>query len=260
MTGARIGIVDYGMGNRRSVEKALDHVGAHPRLTADPDELRWADGLIVPGVGAFPEAMSRLAASGLDELIRERVAAGVPTLGLCLGMQLAFDASTEHGGSPGLGLVPGLVRELRAGDLKVPHIGWSPVRWRAASPPACPSRARTAAHGALLDGLPDESAFYHVHSYVAQPSDPADWLGTVEYGERFVTAVARGSFWGVQFHPEKSSTRGLRLLANFAAVCAARRDAPAPAPAAAAIGADARRREAPAPAVAGAAPGGTPPA
>ena len=216
----RIGIVDYGMGNRRSVEKALAHVGADPVRSADHDELRLADGLVVPGVGAFPEAMSRLADAGLDEVIRERVAAGVPTLGLCLGMQLAFDESTEHGGSRGLGLVPGLIRELDAGELKVPHIGWSPVRWRAASPPACPSRARTPAHGRLLDGLPDESSFYHVHSFVADPTDPADWLGTAEYGERFVTAVARGSFWGVQFHPEKSSTRGLHLLANFAAICA----------------------------------------
>lgn len=220
MTTPRIGIVDYGMGNRRSVEKALAHVGADPVRSSDHDELRRADGLIVPGVGAFPEAMSRLAEAGLDELIRERVAAGVPTLGLCLGMQLAFDESTEHGGSRGLGLVPGLIRELNAGELKVPHIGWSPVRWRSASPPACPSRARTPEHGRLLDGLPDGSSFYHVHSFVADPADPADWLGTAEYGERFVTAVARGSFWGVQFHPEKSSTRGLRLLANFAAICA----------------------------------------
>jgi glutamine amidotransferase len=217
-----IGIVDYGMGNRRSVEKALAHVGAHPNLTADHDELRQADGLIVPGVGAFPEAMSRLREQGLDDLIRERVAADVPTLGLCLGMQLAFDESTEHGGgSPGLGLVPGIVRELQAGELKVPHIGWSPVRWRPAAPPACPTRARTPRHGALLHDLPDETAFYHVHSYVGVPADRADWLGTAEYGERFVTAVARGSFWGVQFHPEKSSTHGLRLLANFAAICGA---------------------------------------
>ena len=216
-----IGIVDYGMGNRRSVEKALAHVGARPHLTSDHDELRAAAGLIVPGVGAFPEAMSRLADLGLDDLIRERVHADVPTLGLCLGMQLAFDESTELGGSPGLGLVPGIVRELAAGELKVPHIGWSPVRWRPGAPPACPTRARTPRHGALLGDLPDETAFYHVHSYVAVPADRADWLGTAEYGERFVTAVARGSFWGVQFHPEKSSTLGLKLLANFAAICRA---------------------------------------
>jgi len=209
---ARIGIVDYGMGNRRSVEKALVHVGATPHLTADHEELRGLDGLIVPGVGAFREAIARLRESGLDELIRDQVSAGVPTLGLCLGMQLGFDHSTELGGSAGLGLIPGAVRELRAGQLKVPHIGWSPVQWRAPQP----------GDDRLVEGLPDGSAFYHVHSFVAEPSDPADCLGTAEYGERFVTAVVHGSFWGVQFHPEKSSTCGLRLLANFAAACAGR--------------------------------------
>jgi imidazole glycerol-phosphate synthase subunit HisH len=217
-----IGIADYGMGNRRSVEKALVRIGARPVLSSDHETLRQADGLIVPGVGAFRQAMLRLAELGLDELIREQVAADVPTLGICLGMQLAFDHSTELGGADGLGIVPGLVRELAAGDLKVPHIGWSAVAWRPPSPPACPTRGRTKAHGALLDGLPDGSTFYHVHSFVADPSDPADPLGTAEHGERFVTAVARGSFFGVQFHPEKSSTAGLRLLANFAAICASK--------------------------------------
>jgi len=216
-----IGIADYGMGNRRSVEKALIRIGARPILSSDHETLRRTDGLIVPGVGAFRQAMFRLQDLGLDELIRERVEAGVPTLGICLGMQLAFDRSTELGGADGLGIVPGLVRELRAGDLKVPHIGWSAVAWRPAAPPACPTRARTKAQGALLDGLPDGSTFYHVHSFVADPADPADPLGTAEHGERFVTAVARGSFFGVQFHPEKSSTAGLHLLGNFAAICRA---------------------------------------
>jgi len=219
--GPVIGIADYGMGNRRSVEKALIRIGARPVLSSDHETLRRTDGLIVPGVGAFRQAMLRLHELGLDELIRERVDSGVPTLGICLGMQLAFEASTELGGADGLGIVPGLVRELQAGELKVPHIGWSAVHWRPASPPACPTRGRTRAHGALLDGLPDGSTFYHVHSFVADPSDPADSLGTAEHGERFVTAVARGSFFGVQFHPEKSSTSGLRLLGNFAAICTA---------------------------------------
>jgi glutamine amidotransferase len=221
-SGPTIGIADYGMGNRRSVEKALVRIGARPVLSADHETLRQADGLIVPGVGAFRQAMLRLEELGLDDLIRDQVAADVPTLGICLGMQLAFDHSTELGGADGLGIVPGLVRELDAGDLKVPHIGWSAVAWRPASPPACPTRGRRPAHGALLDGLPDGSTFYHVHSFVADPSDPADPLGSAEHGERFVTAVARGSFFGVQFHPEKSSTAGLRLLANFAAICASR--------------------------------------
>jgi glutamine amidotransferase len=219
--GPVIGIADYGMGNRRSVEKALHRIGARPVLTSDHETLRRTDGLIVPGVGAFRQAMLRLHDLSLDDLIRERVASGVPTLGICLGMQLAFDESTELGGADGLGIVPGVVRELRAGELKVPHIGWSAVRWQPASSPADPATGPTQAHGALVDGLPDGSTFYHVHSFVAVPTDPADHLATAEHGERFVTAVARGSFFGVQFHPEKSSTAGLRLLANFAAICSA---------------------------------------
>ncbi len=221
-SGPLIGIADYGMGNRRSVEKALIRIGARPILSSDHETLRRTDGLIVPGVGAFRQAMLRLHDLALDDLIRERVASGVPTLGICLGMQLAFDESTELGGADGLGIVPGLVRELRAGELKVPHIGWSAVHWRPDSHLAASTRGRTTTHRALLDGLPDGSTFYHVHSFVADPTDPADPLGTAEHGERFVTAVARGSFFGVQFHPEKSSTAGLRLLSNFAAICSSK--------------------------------------
>jgi imidazole glycerol-phosphate synthase subunit HisH len=202
-----IGLVDYGMGNRRSVEKALDHVGADVRASSDPDILRAAAGLVVPGVGAFPEAMERLRTLGLAELIRERVAAGTPVLGICLGMQLAFDDSEELGGAEGLGIVPGRVRRLRADGLKLPHIGWSEVRLRTDGEP-------------LLDGLSKLTAFYHVHSFAPVPESDADVLGRAEYGEPFVTAVRRGSFVGVQFHPEKSSAAGLRLLRNFAEICA----------------------------------------
>ncbi|HEX3519723.1 MAG TPA: imidazole glycerol phosphate synthase subunit HisH [Solirubrobacteraceae bacterium] len=202
-----IAIVDYGMGNRRSVEKALEHVGARASISSNHSELRQAAGLIVPGVGAFPRAMAQLRASGLDELLRERVAAGTPMLGICLGMQLAFDSSTELGGAEGLGIVPGEVHPLQAGALKLPHIGWNEVQLvNTASP--------------LLDALPERCAFYHVHSLAPVPSDDADVLGTAEYGAPFVTAVQRGSFYGVQFHPEKSSAAGLRLLANFAHICA----------------------------------------
>jgi glutamine amidotransferase len=199
-----VAVVDYGMGNRRSVEKALEHVGARAIIASDADALRSADGLVVPGVGAFPQGMKRLRELGLDRLLRERVSDGTPVLGICLGMELAFEGSTELGGAEGLGLVPGGVRELRAAPLKLPHIGWSPVRWEASSP--------------LLDGLPEECAFYHVHSYVAEPA--TGLLGSAEYGERFCSAVAHGSFFGVQFHPEKSSVHGLRLLANFTRICA----------------------------------------
>jgi glutamine amidotransferase len=203
--GRFVGVVDYGMGNRRSVEKALEHVGARVVLTADRSLLSECDGLVLPGVGAFPKAMENLHALGLDDFIVERAAGGTPVLGICLGMQLAFERSSEHGGADGLGIVPGEVRELAPGKLKLPHIGWSEVRWERATP--------------LLDGVPAGRAYYHVHSLIGVPADPADTLGTAEYGERFVTAVSRGSFTGVQFHPEKSSLDGLRLLANFVATC-----------------------------------------
>jgi glutamine amidotransferase len=200
-----IGIVDYGMGNRRSVEKALERVGGEPRLTADRDVLRAADGLVVPGVGAFPEAMRRLRASGLDEVIREQARAGVPVIGLCLGMQLLLDRSSEHEGAEGLGLIPGEVRRLAPdGGLKLPHIGWNEVRWTRSSP--------------LVDGLPDPATFYHVHTFVPVPADEADVLGISDYGGEFASVVERGNVCGAQFHPEKSSLHGLALLRNFAAL------------------------------------------
>jgi glutamine amidotransferase len=201
-----IGIVDYGMGNRRSVEKALERVGARAALTADHDVLRAADGLVVPGVGAFAAAMRSLRELGLDELVAERAGEGTPVLGLCLGMQLLFDSSTELGGDRGLGLLPGEVVALEPEGLKVPHIGWNDVAFARDSP--------------LLEGLGDAAAFYHVHSFVAVPAEEGDVLGRGDYGGAFVSIVARGDVYGVQFHPEKSSTAGLRLLANFTAVSA----------------------------------------
>jgi glutamine amidotransferase len=197
-----IAIVDYGMGNRRSVEKALEHVGARPVLTADHETLRTADAIVVPGVGAFPEAMRRFRAAGLDAVIVERAEAGVPVLGLCLGMQLLFEASAEHEGATGLGLLPGEVRPLRA--PRVPHIGWNFVTFRRPSP--------------LTEGLGDGAAFYHVHSLAPVPAVEDDIVGLGEYGERFVSIVERGNVMGVQFHPEKSSRDGLALLRNFARV------------------------------------------
>ena len=204
--GARIAVLEYGMGNLRSVEKALEHVGATAIVTDDQAAVRDADGLILPGVGAFPRAMERVRERGLDELIAERVDAGVPVLGICLGLQLLFEASTELGGGRGLGLLAGTVDELRAPGLKVPHIGWEAVRWERES--------------RLVEGIESGTPFYLVHSFVVRPSDPADVLGSASYGERFACATERDNVFGVQFHPEKSSAAGLRLLANFAGVCA----------------------------------------
>jgi glutamine amidotransferase len=201
-----IGIVDYGMGNRRSVEKAVERAGAQPLLTGDHDTLRGADGLIVPGVGAFPAAMRALDERGLSDLVRERAADGTPVLGSCLGMQLLFERSTEHEGAQGIGLLPGDVVRLDAGDLKLPHIGWNEVRWRRGAP--------------IAEGLPERAAFYHVHSFVPRPADPDLVIGVSDYGSEFASVVGRDNVVGCQFHPEKSSVRGLALLRNFAAMCA----------------------------------------
>jgi glutamine amidotransferase len=199
-----IAIADYGMGNRRSVEKALEHVGGQAVITHDHDELRRADGIILPGVGAFPSAMARLQELGLDEVLRERAAAGVPLLGICLGMQLLFESSAEHGGAIGLGLLPGDVAYLDTRGERLPHIGWSLVTMTR------PAR--------LTAGL-DDAAFYHVHSLVCRPSDPDDVAGTATYGETFASIVERDNVFGAQFHPEKSSRDGLALLRGFVGIC-----------------------------------------
>jgi glutamine amidotransferase len=203
MTG--LAVLDYGMGNLRSVEKALEHVGAAAELTRDHARIRAADGLVLPGVGAFPKAMEEVRRLGFDALVRERLVEGAPVLGICLGLQLLFESSEEHGGAEGLGLLEGPVEPLDAPGLKVPQIGWNPVSWRAESP--------------LIDELPDPCAFYHVHSFAPRPARD-DVLGVADYGVEYVSAVERPPIYGVQFHPEKSGPDGLRLLGNFVRVCA----------------------------------------
>ena len=200
-----IALIDYGMGNRRSVEKAFEHVGARARFTSDQRDIRAADGLVVPGVGAFPPAMARLRELGLDELVRERAAAGAPVLGICLGFQLLYTRSEEHQDVEGIGLLSGTVTRLAAPGLKVPHIGWNEVTLERPS--------------ALTEGFGATASFYHVHSYAARPDDDVDVVGRGEYGERFVSIAERGTIMGAQFHPEKSSRNGLALLRNFTRVC-----------------------------------------
>jgi imidazole glycerol-phosphate synthase subunit HisH len=201
----RIAILDYGMGNLRSVEKALERVGAEAEITSDRARVESAEGVILPGVGAFPKAMNRVHEIGLDELVASRAEAGVPVLGICLGMQLLFESSVENEGGGGLGLLGGFVAPLEANGYKVPHIGWSPVRWEH------PSR--------LTEGLGEQTPFYFVHSFAPRPATADDVLGTAAYGERFACAVERPPLYGVQFHPEKSSSAGLGLLGNFVRIC-----------------------------------------
>jgi glutamine amidotransferase len=201
-----IGIVDYGMGNRRSVQKALEHVGARALISRDPDELERADGLVVPGVGAFPRAMRNLRELGLDRAVRAGAERGQPLLGICLGMQLLYERSEELEVTEGLGLLPGVVTRLQTGGLRVPHIGWNEVRFERPS--------------ALTESLPAAGRpFYHVHSLAARPAEETDIVGSTQYGERFATIVARELVFGVQFHPEKSSADGLTMLASFVGVC-----------------------------------------
>ena len=201
-----IAVVDYGMGNRRSVEKALAHIGEEAVITRDHELIRAAERIVVPGVGSFPAAMERLDALGLTELIRERAAAGVPVLGACLGMQLLFERSSEFGATEGLGLLPGEVVPLDPRGFKLPHIGWNNVRWSRPSP--------------LSEGLSDPAPFYHVHSFVPGIDLDSDIaLGISDYGSEFASVVGRGNVFGTQFHPEKSSRDGIALLANFVRVC-----------------------------------------
>ena len=201
----RVAILDYGMGNLRSVEKALERVGAEAEITSDSARAEAADGVILPGVGAFPRAMERVRQLGLDELVATLIEAGAPVLGICLGMQLLFESSVENEGASGLALLDGVVAPLEANGYKVPHIGWSPVHWEHDSE--------------LTEGLGDQTPFYFVHSFAPRPAVNGDVLGTAAYGERFACAVERPPLYGVQFHPEKSSSAGLNLLANFVRIC-----------------------------------------
>ncbi|MCA1635782.1 MAG: imidazole glycerol phosphate synthase subunit HisH [Acidobacteria bacterium] len=194
-------IIDYGVGNLRSVEKAFAAAGSSAVVSDDERVLREADALVLPGVGAFGACMSALRARGFDRLVRERVAAGVPLLGVCVGMQMLFEESEEFGRSVGLGLLKGRVRRFDA-RLRVPHVGWNQVRAKK--------------RHALFAGIEDEVFFYFVHSYYCETDDAEDAIGETDYGVAYASVVARGAVCGVQFHPEKSQAAGLRLLRNFA--------------------------------------------
>jgi glutamine amidotransferase len=197
----RIAVVDYGMGNLRSVSKALERVApqAEVRVTSDPAAIRAAGRVVVPGQGAMPDCMQQLVASGARDAVIE-AAATKPFLGICIGLQMLFDRG-EEGDTPGLGLLPGRVPRFSATGLKIPHMGWNEV-----------FQARP---HALWDGIADRSRFYFVHSYYPRPDDAALTAATCAYGVTFTCAVARDNIFAVQFHPEKSQSAGLQLLSNF---------------------------------------------
>jgi imidazole glycerol-phosphate synthase subunit HisH len=198
---ARVAIIDYGVGNLRSVEKAFQASDCDAVVSADERELRAASKLVLPGVGAFRACMEALAERGFDSLVRGRVAEGTPLLGVCVGMQMLFEESEEFGDTEGLGFLRGRVRRFPAG-LRVPQVGWNQVAWRK--------------EHALAGGIESQSFFYFVHSYFCEAEDEGDVLGETEYGLGYASVVARGNVCGVQFHPEKSQAAGLRLLKNFA--------------------------------------------
>lgn len=205
-----VAVLDYGIGNLRSAQKALERVGADARLTADPSLIADAAGIVLPGVGAFGRGMEALAQAGLHDIAHEAatVAAagsGRPFLGVCVGMQMLFDGSDESPGVAGLGVLAGRIR-LLSDDVKRPQMQWNVTDWTANTPMAV--------------GQPDPTWLYFVHSYVAQPTDPAVVAATCDYGEPVTAAVAQGRLWATQFHPEKSATNGLRLLEAFVATTA----------------------------------------
>jgi glutamine amidotransferase len=195
-----IGVVDFGMGNLLSVQKALERVGCPARVARTAEELAESERLVLPGVGAFGQAMANLEQRELLAPLRSACAEGKPLLGICLGLQLLFEASEEHGYHEGLGLFRGDVCRF-PGDVRVPHIGWNQLRITRESP--------------LFEGIPDNTFFYFVQSYYVRPEDATLVAGTTEYGVPFAAAIGRKNVFGVQFHPEKSQQAGLRLLANF---------------------------------------------
>jgi glutamine amidotransferase len=199
-----IAIIDYGVGNLRSVEKALEAVGVEAVITSDPAEIGKAERLVLPGVGAFGECAARLRESGMGELVLEAAEQTKPVLGLCVGLQLMFDEGHEFGVHKGLGLMRGRVVRFPEEGPRVPQIGWNQIE-------------RVREHR-LLDGIADGTYFYFVHSFYVESDNPDDVIGMTEYGIRYPSICGSGSICGVQFHPEKSQDAGLKLLANFAAV------------------------------------------
>ena len=195
-----IAVIDYGMGNLQSVTKGLENAGADVELTASSASLKDADGIVLPGVGAFEAGMSNLKERGLIQIITERISDGIPFLGICLGMQLLFTESEEHGTHKGLDIIPGIVKRFDV-DLKVPHMGWNTVHFKNQSP--------------LFTGIGTDSYFYFVHSYYCIPENDKDTSGITEYGMPFTSAVIRDNINACQFHPEKSQKKGLKILDNF---------------------------------------------
>ena len=197
---SQVAIIDYGVGNLRSVEKAFAATGCDAIVSGDEEVLRAAQRLVLPGVGAFGACMKALRERGFDRLVSEKASGGTPVLGVCVGMQMLFEESDEFGSTPGLGLLKGSVRRF-GNELVVPQVGWNRIHQKH--------------QHALFEGVEDAAFCYFVHSFYCQPRDEEVVVGETEYGRRYASVVARGNICGVQFHPEKSQDVGLRMLRNF---------------------------------------------
>ena len=195
-----IAIIDYGAGNLRSVANAITKLGYQPRITANPNDVLRAPAVILPGVGAAADTMRSLVAAGMDRVIHQLISEGRPLFAICMGLQVMLDASEEGGWHKCLGVIPGIVRKLSGGG-KIPHMGWNQVKQKMAHP--------------IFQGMPDETSFYFVHSYYADPEDKSVIAGTTEYGDAFCSVLVKGNLIATQFHPEKSGGYGLKMYANF---------------------------------------------
>ena len=202
-----IAVVDYELGNLRSVSKAVEKLGAKAEVTDNPKRIEKADGIILPGVGAFHVGMQNLKRLNLLSVLHEAISEGTPFLGICLGFQILFSQSEEHGVCKGMDIIKGKVRRF-TNKLKVPHMGWNQVKFKTKN-----SKLK------IFNGIPDNSYFYFVHSYYAEPEDENIIIAKTEYGHEFTAAVNKDNVWGVQFHPEKSGDIGLKVLRNFLSLC-----------------------------------------
>jgi len=194
-------IIDYGLGNLRSVDKAIEAVGARPRVTSEPEDIAQASAIVLPGVGAFQRAMDNLANLKVIPAILNAIEEGKPFMGICLGLQILFTESGEHGSRKGLDVIKGKVKKF-SGSMKIPHMGWNQIKMQN-------KKIK------IFAGIPEGSYFYFVHSYYVEPEDRKTVVTTTEYGGEFVSTVNKNNVWGVQFHPEKSERLGLQVLENF---------------------------------------------
>jgi len=208
-----ITVIDYGLGNIRSVSKALELVGGNVTVSSEIKKIESANGLVLPGVGAFWKGMDNLEKAGLTEIIKSQIASGKPCLGICLGLQMLFSESEEHGSSQGMDIISGSVKLFR-NKLKIPHMGWNRVNFK----------NRGSGANGMFEGIADSSYFYFVHSYYVYPEDSTLVSSTTNYGGEFTSSVIKDNLWAVQFHPEKSGKNGIQIMKNFIKKCGTRNE------------------------------------